>query len=109
MQLLRALETYIPLAEIFAYGRFYEKEDTAFLDSSLENELGRYSILGLKPYLKLVKGEKFTVNGVESEIGFEEYVRTYLKEHRQENPTELPLTAGAIGYFSYEYGEKKRT
>ena len=49
MQLLRALETYIPLAEIFAYGRFYEKEDTAFLDSSLENELGRYSILGLKP------------------------------------------------------------
>ena len=32
MQLLRALETYIPLAEIFAYGRFYEKEDTAFLD-----------------------------------------------------------------------------
>lgn len=25
MQLLRALETYIPLAEIFAYGRFYEK------------------------------------------------------------------------------------
>lgn len=107
MQLLRALETYIPLAEIFAYGRFYEKEDTAFLDSSLENELGRYSILGLKPYLKLVKGEKFTVNGVESEIGFEEYVRTYLKEHRQENPTELPLTAGAIGYFSYEYGRKK--
>ena len=107
MQLLRALETYIPLAEIFAYGRFYEKEDTAFLDSSLENELGRYSILGLKPYLKLVKGEKFTVNGVESEIGFEEYVRTYLKEHRQENPTELPLTVGAIGYFSYEYGRKK--
>ena len=54
-----------------------------------------------------MKGEKFTVNGVESEIGFEEYVRTYLKEHRQENPTELPLTAGAIGYFSYEYGRKK--
>ncbi len=56
MQLLRALETYIPLAEIFAYGRFYEKEDTAFLDSSLK--MGRYSILGLKPYLKLVKGGK---------------------------------------------------
>ncbi len=31
----------------------------------------------------------------------------FLKEHRQENPTELPLTAGAIGYFSYEYGRKK--
>ena len=34
-------------------------------------------------------------------------MRTYLKEHWQENPTELPLTAGAIGYFSYEYGRKK--
>ena len=37
MQLLRALETYIPLAEIFACGRFYVKEDTALLDYSLEN------------------------------------------------------------------------
>ena len=42
MQLLRALETYIPLAEIFAYGRVYEKEDTGILDYTLENELGRY-------------------------------------------------------------------
>ena len=56
-----------------------KKKTSAFLDSSLENELGRYSILGLKPYLKLVKGEKFTVNGVESEIGFEEYVRNLFK------------------------------
>ena len=35
MQLLRALETYIPLAEIFAYGRVFEKEYTAVLDSTL--------------------------------------------------------------------------
>ena len=107
MQLIRPLEPYIPLAEIFERGNFYEKEDIAFLDSSLENELGRYSILGLKPYLKLVKGETFTVNGVENKTGFEAYVRNYLKEHRRENQTELPLTAGAIGYFSYEYGRKK--
>ena len=107
MQLIRPLEPYIPLAEIFERGNFYEKEDIAFLDSSLENELGRYSILGLKPYLKLVKGETFTVNGVENKTGFEASVRNYLKEHRRENQTELPLTAGAIGYFSYEYGRKK--
>ena len=85
MQLIRPLEPYIPLAEIFERGNFYEKEDIAFLDSSLENELGRYSILGLKPYLKLVKGETFTVNGVENKTGFEAYVRNYLKEHRREN------------------------
>lgn len=84
MQLIRPLEPYIPLAEIFECGNFYEKEDIAFLDSSLENELGRYSILGLKPYLKLVKGETFTVNGVENKTGFEAYVRNYLKEHRRE-------------------------
>lgn len=75
MQLIRPLEPYIPLAEIFERGNFYEKEDIAFLDSSLENELGRYSILGLKPYLKLVKGETFTVNGVENKTGFEAYVQ----------------------------------
>ena len=29
-----------------------------------------------------------------------------LKEQYEENPTKLPLTAGAIGYFSYDFGRK---
>ena len=58
MQLLRALETYIPLAEIFAYGRFMKKKTRPSLIPPWKMSWGRYSILGLKPYLKLVKGEK---------------------------------------------------
>ncbi|MCI8465034.1 MAG: aminodeoxychorismate synthase component I [Lachnospiraceae bacterium] len=78
-----------------------------FLDSSLRNHLGRYSIVGLYPYLTLVKGEKFTVNGQEWGQSFETYVKEYLESHREENLTELPIVSGAIGYFSYDYGLQK--
>ena len=30
----------------------------------------------------------------------------YLKDNWEENPADLPLAAGAIGYFSYDYGRK---
>lgn len=107
MQIVKQLEKYVSLAAIFQAGRFYESKDAAFLDSSLENKLGRYSILGLWPYLKLIKGESFTVNGEVQKISFEEYLGEYLRTHRVENKSGLPITAGAIGYFSYEYGRKK--
>lgn len=80
--------------------------DTAFLDSSLQNNLGRYSILALSPYLKLVKGDIFTVNGTPSEESFEDFLRAYLTAHKEDTPSELPLLSGAIGYFSYDYGRK---
>lgn len=103
---VRELTKYIPLSQIF--GLFEQYKDTAFLDSSLENDLGQYSILGLSPYLKLVKSDgEFTVNGQPSEESFEEYVKRYLREHRDENETELPMVSGAIGYFSYDYGREK--
>ena len=52
-RIIKKLDTYIPAAEIF---RIYEKElGAAFLDSSLVNDLGRYSVIGRCPYLKLVK------------------------------------------------------
>ena len=61
-RIIKELKPYIPAADIF---RIYEKEaGCAFLDSSLVNDLGRYSIIGRAPYLKLVKdGDTFTVNG----------------------------------------------
>lgn len=107
MQTVKRLESYIPLAEVFEANGLYKTEDVAFLDSSLENELGRYSILGLRPYLKLVKSDDFTVNGQVQEVSFESYLRGYLRDHHTENETGLPITAGALGYFSYEYGRKK--
>lgn len=78
------------------------------MDSSLVNRLGRYSIIGAVPYLKLVKDENsFYINGEkETTYSFEEYLKKYLAEHKDKNNTELPIISGAIGYFSYEYGRK---
>lgn len=93
-------------AELYRY--FAGEEDSAFLDSSLVNRLGRYSIIGAVPYLKLVKDENsFYINGEkETTCSFEEYLKKYLAEHKDKNNTELPIISGAIGYFSYEYGRK---
>ena len=106
-RIIKELTPYIPAADIF---RIYEKEEgCAFLDSSLVNELGRYSIIGRNPYLKLVKdGETFTVNGkTETEKTFEDYMREYLNTHEDKNDSQLPVVSGAIGYFSYDYGRKQ--
>ena len=105
MRIVKELKAAPPIHEIFR--QFYQERDAVFLDSSLENDLGRYSIIGLHPYLKLVCGERFTVNGVEQTEDFESYLSRYLREHRDENHTSLPLVSGAIGYFSYDYGRKR--
>lgn len=105
MRTIKVLEAYPPICRIF--DRYAEEEMAVFLDSSLRNHLGTYSVVGLFPYLKLVKGERFTVNGQECEESFEAYVKGYLESHREENPTKLPIVSGAIGYFSYDYGREK--
>lgn len=105
MRTIEVLETYSPIHRIFDL--FAEEEMAVFLDSSLQNELGQYSIIGVFPYLTLVNGDKFTVNGEECGQSFESYVKEYLKDHREDNPTGLPIVSGAIGYFSYDYGRKK--
>lgn len=99
------LDNYIPIQHIFDV--FKDEEGAVFLDSSLKSKLGRYSIIALSPYLKLVKGRVFTVNGQRTECTFEDYVKEYLKNHQEENTTGLPIISGAIGYFSYDYGREK--
>ena len=93
-------------AELYTY--FAGTDDSVFLDSSLVNKLGRYSVIGAVPYLKLVKeGNGFYINGEkETTCSLETYLKTYLAEHKDKNNTELPIISGAIGYFSYEYGRK---
>ena len=105
-RIIRELTPYRSTAEIFQI--LGEERDSVFLDSSLVNDLGRYSIIGRNPYLKLLKdGDSFFINNIEeTEITFEEYLRKYLQNHKDENKTDLPLVSGAVGYFSYEYGRK---
>lgn len=105
MRMIKELKQYPPIDRIFAL--VHEQENAVFLDSSLTGTLGHFSVLGMTPYLKLVNGEQFTVNGAASDESFESFVKRYLREHREENDTGLPLLSGAVGYFSYDYGRKK--
>ena len=105
-RVIKELKPMRPAAELFRY--FADEKDSVFLDSSLVNKLGRYSIIGVCPYLKLIKDDSgFYINDQRvTEISFEEYLKKYLTEHVDENRSELPIVSGAIGYFSYEYGRK---
>lgn len=105
MRKIKAMTRYPAAERIFSLVR--ERKDAVFLDSSQTGALGRFSIIGLHPYLELIKGDVFTVNGKESDESFEAFVSAYLKQHREENDTHLPLLSGAVGYFSYDYGRKK--
>ena len=101
------LERYVPASAVF---RLAAKEPgCAFLDSSLVNELGRWSILGLRPYKTLVKEQdgSFTEDDVASpDTDFETRLGEFLRLNHDENETELPIVSGAIGYFSYDYGRE---
>lgn len=102
---IQKLPFYRELADVFT--QYQEQEMSVFLDSALENQLGQYSIIGLHPYLILKEEDGiFYRNGVAQEGTFEEAMKAAMKEYQEENPTKLPLVAGAIGYFSYDYGRK---
>jgi len=103
--LVKELEFYKPIKEIF--DELQNIPMSVFLDSSLENNLGRYSIIGYDPYL-IVKqiNNKLFVNEEERSESFEHFLSSYLKENYEENTFNLPIISGGIGYLSYEYGHK---
>ena len=104
---LKKLEKYIDIYDIFRILKKENNNKIAFLDSSLKNKYGRYSIIGINPYLELKENnKKFYINDVLSEENFEEYLAKFLKENKQENNSILPLISGGIVYFSYDYGRK---
>ena len=95
MHKIREIREYPPIHVLFS--RWKEEKDIVFLDSSLENRLGRYSIIGRLPYQKLVQdGDSFCVNDEKQKMTFENYLRTYLKEHPDSNESDLPIVSGAM-------------
>ena len=77
----RILELPFYLPAVQAFRRLTGSLKCAFLDSSLSNNLGRYSIIGIQPYLKLVKNaDGFFVNDQpETELSFEDYLSMSIK------------------------------
>ncbi|SFR83319.1 aminodeoxychorismate synthase component I [Anaeromicropila populeti] len=102
---VKKLKFYVPAEEIFKM--FYQEPMAVFLDSSLQNSLGKYSIIGICPFLIIEERRQcLYVNGEKSAETLEEFMTKYLYKNREENRTTLPIISGAIGYFSYEYGRK---
>lgn len=102
---IKKLPFYKKAADLF---EIYKEQDMAvFLDSSLENKLGNYSVIGINPYLVLKEENGILYkNQVPCNGRLEEEMKRYLQENYEENFMALPLLAGAIGYFSYDYGRK---
>jgi len=108
MPSIKTLDTYIPIADIFAH--FADETDAVILESTLQNKLGRFSIIGRAPYLKVEKRRsKLWVNDEPRKEDFAVYLNDYLKANQVENPTHLPLIDGAIGFFSYDYNRGIRS
>ena len=103
-RIIKELHPYRSIHEI--YSRYHRERNTVFLDSSLRNSLGKYSIIGLHPYLTITNdgGDPCRQRSPQDE-DFETFLRRYLLEHLDENETDLPIVSG-IGYFSYDYGRK---
>ena len=69
---------YVPCSKIFNF--LYDEPMAAFLDSSLPNELGKYSIIGISPYHVLKEADGvFYINGDRSTLSFDSYFKEYFK------------------------------
>lgn len=102
---VQKLPLYKETADIFSL--YYQNTDAVFLDSSLKNALGQFSIIGLHPYLKLEETDGILYrNGQKASGSIEDALSSYLKDNKETHDLPLPLIAGAIGYFSYDYGRK---
>ena len=92
--IIKKLDEYINAEDIFDI--FKDDYRSAFLDSSMQNELGRYSIIGLNPY-KIIEGNK--------KDALKE-MKAFLEKNSHINDTELPIISGGIGYIAYDEGER---
>lgn len=86
---------------------YKDLKNTIFLDSSMENSYGKYSILGISPARVLEETDgRLYVDSVYKQGSIEEYLDNFMKEYKEENNTNLPLLSGFLGYLSYDYGRK---
>ena len=107
---IKKLEKQIDIYEIFrilSSQEDFKDKKISFLDSSLTNKYGKFSIIAMNCFFELREEKgKTIINGVESERSFDEVLDKFLMENKEENTTNLPIIAGGIGYFSYDYGRK---
>lgn len=87
--LVQELPFYKKTSDLF---RLYAQNPQAiFLDSSMQNELGRYSIICLNPYLTVKEEDGVCYcNDLPCQESFETVMARYLQEHRKRIPLLFP-------------------
>ncbi|MDY4970019.1 MAG: aminodeoxychorismate synthase component I [Lachnospiraceae bacterium] len=102
------LETYDTSSSLYdIFSCLYQEPDAVFLDSSLKNQYGQYSVAGFLPEMKAEeKNGIFYLNEQPCQGDCMSWMKQYLAEHKEENPTDLPFISGGIGYLTYDYGKR---
>lgn len=91
--------------DVFAI--FKDSPHVAFLNSSMSTDAGRYSFLGLDPFLSIQgKGTRLeiTSDGITNILESDpfDYLKSVFRKYHVENTASFPFIAGGIGYFSYD-------
>lgn len=90
------------------YMSIKNKENIVFLDSGKDfRGSGRYSFIGLEPFLRL-KGNtrNYFLNDETYEGDVLEKISEILNKYKCEKHKEFPFVGGGMGYFSYDLGRE---
>lgn len=99
----KKIDTQLNIFDIFSL--FKDYDEVIFLDSGKDHDtLGKYSFIGINPYIKFrykdgicnINNEKFKGDP------FKE-IDKIIKANKIEKNSEYPFLSGAIGYFSYDF------
>ncbi|WBW96000.1 aminodeoxychorismate synthase component I [Oceanirhabdus sp. W0125-5] len=101
---IRQINTELTTFDIFSL--FKNEEEVVFLDSGKDfSGSGRYSFLGINPFIK-IKGDtkEYVFNGEAANGDVLDKIKDILQDYKIENNTNFPFIGGGIGYFSYDLG-----
>ncbi|MBM7558622.1 aminodeoxychorismate synthase component I [Marinitoga litoralis] len=105
--MIEKLKVSFNLVDIF--NSLEDKKNVVFLDSQKDKKrLGKYSFLGVNPFLIFKAKNKKII--IESENEIKEYysdnpfldLKEIMKKYKINNDTELPFIGGAMGFVSYD-------
>lgn len=104
--MIKVKEVNIKFNPLEVYNGFKNQINTILLDSSKEDEnLSKYSFIGLNPYLLFeAKGNDCYINKEKVQGSPFEVLEKLVSEYKftMEEYKEIPLLSGAIGYISYD-------
>jgi para-aminobenzoate synthetase component I len=95
--LRRKLDTYVPAIEIYSS---MDRNGTIFLDSSMENDLGRYSIIGMIPNRRLTYHSDKGLDGISAGISLTQLIDAELSSY----VPDIGFSQSLIGWISYDAG-----